>query len=202
MSSGVTGSADVDLQPPDELRTEEFLLRPIRVADAELDHDAVMETRVSLRRWEQSSWPEDDFTVEANRADMELLERRFADGESFTYTVMDPAEARCLGCVYVVPTRSRQLTKYRVTPVGDADWSQFTVGVYYWVRESRLEDGLDGRLLEALARWFRGEWRIENFLFVTNELCDQQMTMIQNAGFELRFELTTPKEAATSLAYG
>jgi hypothetical protein len=196
-----TDSIDHSIQPPDELRTDEFLLRPIRVSDAELDHDAVMESRRSLRRWEQSSWPEDDFTVEGNRADMELLERRHETGESFTYTVMDPTETRCLGCVYVVPTGSPQLAKYRVTPVGDDDWSRFEVGVYYWVRESRLADGLDHRLLDALAPWFRDTWRIEHFLFLTNELCEQQVATIESADLGLRFTLTTPKEAATSLAY-
>src|SRR5215218_4357264 len=90
-----------DFHASDELRTDEFLLRPIRESDAELDYDAVMESREFLRLWEQSTWPEDDFTVEANRADMAKLERRHAEGESFTYTVMNLEETRCLGCVYI-----------------------------------------------------------------------------------------------------
>jgi len=58
---------------PAGVRTEEFLLRPIRAADAARDFDAVVETRADLRVWEQSSWPDDDFTVEANRQDLEEL---------------------------------------------------------------------------------------------------------------------------------
>ncbi len=34
-----------DTHPPAELRTDEFLLRPIRASDAKLDYDAVMESR-------------------------------------------------------------------------------------------------------------------------------------------------------------
>ena len=198
----MTGPTDDDVRPPDELRANEFLLRPIRVSDAELDYEAVMESRQSLRLWEQSSWPEDDFTVEANRGDLRLLERRHAASESFTYTVMDLTETRCLGCVYIFPTDARQFAKYQVTPVGDAHWSRFEVGVYFWVRESRLADGLDSRLLGALEPWFRSQWQIEHFLVVTNEQCEQQVAMIERAGLRLRFELRSPDEAATSLAYG
>jgi hypothetical protein len=61
---------------PAGLSTEQFVLRPITADDAELDHGAVMETREHLRSWEQSTWPEDDFTVEANRKDLADLEQR------------------------------------------------------------------------------------------------------------------------------
>ena len=55
---------------PGGLETREFILRSILVSDAELDYEAVMESREFLRKWEQSAWPADDFTVEANRQDM------------------------------------------------------------------------------------------------------------------------------------
>ncbi|HEU4849283.1 MAG TPA: hypothetical protein VFS93_02625 [Terrimesophilobacter sp.] len=73
-------------------RTDEFVLRPIVADDAELDHAAVMETREYLRLWEQSTWPEDDFTVEANRKDLVGLEQRHAAHRAFTYTVLEPGK--------------------------------------------------------------------------------------------------------------
>ena len=79
------------------LTTDDLVLRPIVAADAELDYAAVMESREHLRKWEQTSWPADDFTVTANREDLENLERRHASREAFTYTVMNPAETECLG---------------------------------------------------------------------------------------------------------
>ena len=85
-----------DVRAPEGLRTDEFLLRPIRASDAERDYEAVMESREFLRRWEQSSWPTDDFTVDANRKDMEKLERRHTGGESFTYAVLNPTERNAL----------------------------------------------------------------------------------------------------------
>ncbi len=49
-----------------------------------------MESREFLRTWNQSTWPEDDFTVEANREDMVKMEQRHVDGEAFGYTMVTP----------------------------------------------------------------------------------------------------------------
>src|SRR6478735_2958146 len=154
---------------PAGLRTDEFLLRPILAVDAEADHDAVMETREYLRLWEQSTWPEDDFTVEADRRDLAGLEERHAEGRAFTYTVLDTDGAACLGCVYVFPTGASFLAKSTVTPVADDAWEDVDVVAYFWVRRRRMADGLDERLLAALRVWFRDEWRVPRAVFVTSE---------------------------------
>ena len=190
-----------DVRVPAELRTDEFLLRPIRASDAELDYEAVMESKAFLRRWEQSSWPADDFTVDANRDDMVKLERRHAAGESFAYTVMNLTETRCLGCVYVFPTTARVFSRAQITALGGARWSAYEAGVYFWIRKSRLADGLDRRLLDALGPWLAREWRIGRHLIVTNEQFEQQVAMIEGAGLELRFRLERPNEPGKSLAY-
>lgn len=190
-----------DRLAPTEQRTDEFLLRPIRVSDAELDYEAVMESREFLRKWEQSTWPEDDFTVEANREDMIKLERRHSAGESFTYTVMNPTESQCLGCVYILPTGTKMLSKAKISSIDDAQWSDYEAAVYFWIRKSRLADGLDRRLLDAIGPWLAPRWSIERLLFVTNEQFKQQVAMIGSAGLHLTFQLTYPKQPGKSLAY-
>lgn len=186
---------------PDALRTEEFLLRPIRATDAELDYDAVMESREFLRLWEQSTWPEDDFTVEANRADLAKLERRFAEGESFAYTVMNPDQTQCLGCVYIFPTSAPMYSRPEISAVDGGSWSAHEAVVYFWVRKSRIADGLDRRLLDALGPWLMHEWGFAHPLVITNEQFAQQVAMIESADCQLRFHLTFPNEPGRSLAY-
>jgi hypothetical protein len=186
---------------PDELRTKEFLLRPIRASDAALDYDAVMESREFLRLWEQSTWPEDDFTVEANREDLAKLEQRHAASESFTYTVLNPDETQCLGCVYIFPTSAPLFSKSRISAVAGAEWTGFDAAVYFWVRKSRLPDRLDRRLLDALGPWLAHDWGIAYPLIVTNEQFAQQVAMIEDAGLHLRFRLARPNEPGRSLAY-
>ena len=184
------------------LRTEEFLLRPIQAADAQLDFEAVMESRDFLRSWEQSTWPEDDFTVEANRADLEKLEQRRDNGESYTYTVMSPDETTCLGCVYIIPTDSRQIATYEIIQIDERRWDDYAVVVYFWIRKSRLEDGLDQRLLASLGSWFEREWHIQRYLMVTSEQYLHQMSLLENAGLARLFRLKGPSEPGYSTAFG
>ena len=109
-----------NLHAPTELRTDEFLLRPILASDAALDYEAVMASKEYLRPWEQSGWPADDFTVDANREDLRKLERWHADGERFTYTVLNPTETQCLGCVYILPTGARLFAKKQIAAIDGA----------------------------------------------------------------------------------
>lgn len=186
---------------PTALRTGEFLLRPIVAEDAVMDHDALMETRDHLRLWEQSTWPADDFTAAANRRDLTDLEERHAAHRAFTYTVLDPAGTRCLGCVYVFPTTATFLARSRITPVGDDGWDEVEAVVFFWVRLSRLALGLDERLLAALRAWFREEWKLETTVYVTSELFTQQVDLIDRTDLELKFELLEPGKDARYLVY-
>ena len=192
---------DDDFQAPEGLRTGEFTLRPIRASDAELDYEAVMASREYLRPWEGTGWPADDFTVDANRADVAKLERWHAAGERFTYTALDPTETQCLGCVYIVPTGAPLFARKAIAAIGGARWSDYAVAVNFWVRTSRLAHGLDRRLLDALGPWLAEAWQIAHHLIVTNEQVAQQVALIASTGRRLRFRLTDPKESGTSLAY-
>lgn len=187
---------------PTELRCEEFVLRPITPGDAELDYAAVMETRKSLRLWEQSAWPEDDFTVEANRNDLVDLEQRHAAHRAFTYTVLDPDGAESLGCVYIFPTGATFLTKASVTPVGNDEWANVDAVVYFWVRLSRVATGMDERLLAVLRRWFTEEWKLERTVYVTKEEFRQQLALLGRTDLAVKFELIEPGKQGKYLAFG
>lgn len=190
-----------DFCAPAGLRTDEFLLRPIRASDAALDYEAVMASKEYLRPWEQTGWPADDFTVDANRADLVKLERWHAAGERFTYTVLDPTGTQCLGCVYIAPTGAPLFARKQIAAIDGARWSEYEVAVHFWVRTSRLADGLDRRLLDALGPWLEDDWHIERHLIVTNEQVAQQVSLIESTDRRLRFRLTDPKEPGKSLAY-
>jgi hypothetical protein len=187
---------------PAELRTEEFVLRPIVADDAEIDHAAVMETREYLRLWEQSTWPEEDFTVEANRKDLVGLEQRHAAHRAFTYTVLDPAGTESLGCVYIFPTSATFLAKSTVTPVGDDEWANVDAVIYFWARLSRMETGMDERLLAALRAWFTEKWKFARTVYVTNEQFKQQVNLIHRTDLNLKFELREPGKPGKYLVFG
>jgi hypothetical protein len=192
-----------DLVPPPVLRTRELLVRPIRTDDATLDHEAVMASKEMLRTWEQTGWPENGFTVDENREDLERLVARHKDGSAFTYTVLVPDESLCLGCVYIFPTDFATYARASITPLQDGPgWDDYDVAVHFWVRTSRLDDGLDVRLLTELLGWLVSEWDFDSPLFVTSERLDQQVRILEDAGLRRAFRLDDPKESGTSLAFG
>ncbi|WP_369373622.1 N-acetyltransferase [Promicromonospora sp. Populi] len=161
-----------------------------------------METREHLRLWKQSSWPEDDFSVGANHADLVDLEERHVAGRAYTYAVLNLLGTESLGCVYVFPTSAPFLTKATVTPVDDALWADVQAVVYFWVRRSPMETGFDGRLLAALRPWSAEAWGVERTVFVTNEQFTQQVDLIERTDLTRRFELVEPGKPGTYLAFG
>ncbi len=88
---------------PTGMRTDELLLRTLRASDVELNYEAVMASREMLHLRSGGGWPREGFTLEENLADLQQHEAEFHARTSFTYTVMDPTQTRCLGCVYIYP---------------------------------------------------------------------------------------------------
>src|SRR3954451_12047175 len=140
---------------PAELHADEFLLRPLRAADVALDYEAVMATQEVLRRGSGGKWPRPDFTLEENLADLQGHEADFYARRGFTYTVMDPTETRCLGCVYVYPLEDD----------GDGRDRDHEGVVWFWVRPDGVADDLDRRLLVALIAWLRDDFAFARVFF-------------------------------------
>jgi len=186
---------------PEVFATDKFYLCPLRGSDAILDYDAVMESRTFLRLWSLSTWPEDDFTLERNRQDLERHEREHINNEAFTYTVMNSDKTRCLGCVYIFPMDWKTYQKSEIVAVRGEEWARFEAAIHFWIRKSELPRGLDHDLLMALRTWFGETWLFKKFLFVTNEQCQQQVSMFQNAGLQLQFRIIDPEKSGRGRAY-
>ncbi len=186
---------------PDGLVTEDFLIRPLLATDVELDYAAVMESKEILRKWEQSSWPADDFTVADNLRDLQRHEREHINRESFTFTVMNPTATECLGCIYIFPLTARWLAKAETLSVGTAGWADHEAVILFWIRQSRLAAALDRQLLDTLRPWFEQEWRFDGHLFLTNEQFEQQVAMFERANLQLQAEIKLPKQPGKYRAY-
>jgi len=177
----------MEFYPPDavvpaEKRTDRLLLRPLRVADVELDYAAVMSSAASLRRWSQSEWPADDFSLAENRSDLERHEREHLERKAFTFTVLDPLGARCLGCVYIMPLRSQEM------PLGEG--VTHPGRVTFWVRDSEQPGGLDRHLLATLREWLTAEWALGRVVFTISEKETRQAALLRENGLEVRSRYT------------
>lgn len=193
---------DIDAEDvPVGFAGSDFLARKLVGDDDVLDHEALMSSRDQLRRWEQSTWPADDFTVAANREDLERHAALHDEGRAFTYTVMNPTESSCLGCIYLFPTDAPWLARAEVEPTGSAAWGDYEAAVYYWVRTALTGSAFDHRLLAWLRRWLADDWTFGPHLIVTNSEFVEQVDVIAETDLELRFRVTEPDKPNPYLAY-
>jgi len=136
-------------EAPAGFETAGFRVRPITVADAEKDYEAVMESVPLIRAaLLDDRWPPDSFSLEENRRQLEIKERLARERRSFTYTVVSPDESRVLGCVYI--NRGR----------GGPD-----AAVFLWTRQSAHDAGLDPVLEGAVRGWMKRSWPFERVMY-------------------------------------
>ena len=169
---------------PAEHRTPRLLLRPLRAADVELDYEAVISSAAQLRRWSQSNWPADDFTLAQNLADLERHEREHGERVALTYTVLNPAATTCLGCVYIEPA-----------PLGAASLcagAAYAAHVGFWVRAAEVAADLDRHLLAALREWLEADWAFECVVFTLSPQETRQAALLAEAGLQRRLTFTLP----------
>jgi hypothetical protein len=174
-----------DAVVPEKLRTEEFLIRPLRATDVELDYNAVITSRSELFLQSEGRWPRERFTLEENLADLIRHEQEHQDRVAFTYTVMNPTETECLGCLYIHPLKQLlQRVGFSVEQIPNE-----SVYVTFWVRQSRLQDNLDRRLLRALVPWFQTEWAFSQVAFSTKKAQTRQVQLFEEMGMVLQYTL-------------
>ena len=137
-----------DFAVPAEHGNDRLRLRRLSVAVAQKDYEAVVETRIRLRKSSQHGWPREGFTLDENIADLERHDREFGNREAFAYTVVTLDESRVLGCVYINPCDVEHGALVRL-----------------WVRDS--EQRLLAFLTTTVRAWLADVWpfadvRIEN----------------------------------------
>jgi hypothetical protein len=135
-----------EFDAPAKLETADFRLRMLTVNDVVKDYDAVMTSVDHLQGvfGEGSRWPSPDLTLEQDLIDLGWHQKEFQKRSSFAYTVMSLDESRCLGCVYLYPP--------------DEEQEEDAVDVYWWVRKSEYEKGLDPVLFAAVDEWIAEAW--------------------------------------------
>ena len=127
--------------------TPHFILEPLHEKHAKLDFAALMSCRQRLRNELQwGEWPPRDFTLSRNRADLRDHYGEFVRGEAFAYTVLQPDQTRCLGCIYLE----------RFDPLDGAQLA-------FWVIDGALD--IETMLVKTTLNWAHSAWGIEHIAF-------------------------------------
>ena len=143
-----------DFKVPDSLLTDKYRLEILTPNVTALDYDAVMSSKKRLRNvfGENTEWPKDDMTLEDNTEDLRRHEKEFKAREAFAYTVLTLSGNKCIGCVYIDPTK-----------VPDFDCE-----VYLWVRDSEIT--LDDHLYKNVRSWLQSSWPFKKIAFPGREI--------------------------------
>lgn len=166
---------------PTTLTTAECRLEPLTPAHVALDYAALMAGKEMLRLWSGSPWPQDNFTLADNRADLQWHWDEHRARIAFTYTVLNTAQTTCLGCVYIKP-----LTDISVEDLNLQDTpSPRDALIRFWVTPPFLASRLDTHLLETLRDWFKRAWHFDHIYFHTRRAYRQQLKLFQDS--DLRY---------------
>ena len=161
-----------------------MVVRPLRATDVELDYDAVTSSAERLRRWSQTEWPADDFTLAENLDDLRRHEREHLERAAFTFTVLDRQETACLGCVYFTPLGPE--AAHLCEGAGHA------AAIGFWVRTSELAGDLDQHLLFTLREWIEAAWAFDCVAFAISPLEERQAALFAHAGLVRRSIIALP----------
>lgn len=134
-----------DFAPPAPPEHPDFVLEPLRPVHAELDYQALMGSRLHLRRTlDWGTWPREDFSLPENRKDLARHGDEFDARVAYAYTVLSPDRSQCYGCCYLNPEEENPRDAV----------------LAYWVIQP-LSDRLDLPLLFSVVNWIDTEWPID-----------------------------------------
>jgi hypothetical protein len=171
------------VKAPETLRSAEFAIRRLRASDVELDYEAVMSSRRSLRVWSDSTWPADDFSLDDNRVDLAMHQGEHDDGVAFGYTVMAPDESRCYGSIYVQDA-VELLDSYDRDDGAEVVIRGLDARVDFWLRDDLVARGMERVLLECLLGWFDTAWPLERVAFGSRRGMSARRRVYEQCGLE------------------
>jgi hypothetical protein len=151
-----------DFKVPLELVTKKYRLRMLKVSDLKQDYQAVISSIGHLQKTKpfgpKSDWPTKELTLEQDLIDLGWHQKEFQNKTSFAYTAMALDGSKCLGCVYIYPSKN---------PI-------YEVIVILWVRESEIANGLDEDLFSYVKKWIKEKWPFKKVAYPGRDLSWQE----------------------------
>ena len=134
----------IDYNPARRIETENFVLIPLGPDLVNQDYAAYMSSIEHIQKTftRSSAWPHENITVEDAMKDVLNEQERFANRESFAYSVLTKDGERELGSIYIRPPSK---------PGFDAE-------VSLWVTQGEFDSGFDSLLYEWTQRWIAESW--------------------------------------------
>lgn len=165
---------------PSHLQTDSFLIKPLHTADNALDYAAMRD------RWETKAWMAEGhvFTPQMNLEALRKHQAEHLAREAFTFTIMNPAETLCLGCLYISPVL-RFLEKGNAPAEISGRAAADDAAIRFWLRDAYRSDRWNHSLMRSLLDWLGKEWSLSHPFWHTNPDDDMQRALLESYDFRL-----------------
>jgi hypothetical protein len=170
---------------PRELKTKAFKIRQLLTTDVEKDYEAVMATQEKHLKNTEGRWPKEGFSLNDNLKDLERHQKMHEEEKEFTYTVMNPDESLCLGCIYINPASKELKEKLRETG-RSTDHVAF---LYYWLRPNYSGGDYEQNFVDELVIWMKEDWVFSQVFFLGKHATEAELELFRNAGLTKKFQL-------------
>lgn len=168
---------------PEELYTSEFLARPLRSGDVNIDFEAYKASPKTIKTHSMGLWETDNFSLQENLELLKQHEQRHLGREDFAFLLMSPKKTISLGCVYLLP-----LLRHHQKAAAYGFDAQ-TAMVTFWTRDSVEEPTFSIKLVASLKQWLQDSWDFSNYVFrINTDELESKQALEQNT-FSLRFKL-------------
>jgi RimJ/RimL family protein N-acetyltransferase len=135
--------------PPNELRHEYLIAKPLTREHLEDDLAAVNSSIELIRKTRGGNWPQNQLTKDLNFLDLAWHEREFREKSSLAYVVYN-TDSQYIGCFYLYPIGVR--TEY------SKKTKDYDVDASWWVSSEAYEQGYYEELQAALTSWLKSNF--------------------------------------------
>lgn len=181
------------LPVPEIYSTDLFVIRRQMRSDNALDFQAVMTSRQALRVWSDSDWPQDEFTLEENAADLDMHIGEHARDEAYGFSIFDVTQSTLLGSLYLSQV-SAIVENYKIDSSLEAHLKRLDVCADYWLRQG-VSQAIESAFLQTVQDWLSQAWWFTNVAFGSRRGMSEQRRQYLAAGLKEIAVLTKETEA-------
>lgn len=169
-----------------------FVRRQMR-SDNVLDFQAVTTSRQALRVWSDSDWPQDEFTIEENAADLDMHIDEHERDEAYGFSIFDVAQSTLMGSLYL-NQGAAIVENYQVDSRVAAYLRNLDVCADYWLRQGVSQE-IETAFFQTVQAWLSEAWWFTNVAFGSQLGKAEQRRQYLDAGLNEVAVLTKESEA-------
>ena len=159
-----------------------FRLHRQRPSDNLRDYDAVMASKALLRTWSDSSWPEDDFSLQQNAEDLAGHIEDFGRDLAYGFSIFTPDESRLIGSLYLDPV-APFIDDYAVDEATAARLLEFDVRLEYWLRRGTGR-AFEETFVRAVLAWLGHAWWFQRPIFGSRRAMKARRELYETLGLK------------------